>query len=86
MIKTQVFSRAKHGVKSVISIFCCSVSEGNIRLHFQTLIWSLIIIIQSDFCDLIIIISLSGIKLCIYIYIYIQCTPVKHSYYEIMIV
>ncbi len=29
-ISTLVFSAAKNGVKSVISIFCCSVSGGNI--------------------------------------------------------
>ncbi len=33
----------------VISIFCCSVSVGNIRLHFQTFILPLIVIIQWDF-------------------------------------
>ncbi len=33
-----VFSAAKNGVKSVISIFRCSVSEGNISLHSQTFI------------------------------------------------
>ncbi len=26
---------AKYGFKSVISIFCCSVSVGNISCHFQ---------------------------------------------------
>ncbi len=35
-----------YAFKSVISIFCCSVSAGNISLHFQT--W--IVIIQWDFC------------------------------------
>ncbi len=30
-------SAARDGFKSVISIFCCSVSGGNISLHFQTL-------------------------------------------------
>ncbi len=38
IIKTLVFSAAKNGFKSVISIFCCSVSEGNISSHFQTFI------------------------------------------------
>uniref|UniRef100_A0A8C1US79 Si:ch211-149l1.2 n=1 Tax=Cyprinus carpio TaxID=7962 RepID=A0A8C1US79_CYPCA len=36
MIRTLVFLAAKNGFKSVISIFCCSVSVGNISLHFQT--------------------------------------------------
>ncbi len=40
----------KNGFKSVISIFCCGVSGGNISLHFQTFIWPLIVIIQWDFC------------------------------------
>ncbi len=40
MIRTLVFSPAKNGFKSVISIFCCSVSVGNITLHLQTLILS----------------------------------------------
>ncbi len=30
--------------------FCCSVSVRNIRLHFQTLILTFIVIIQWDFC------------------------------------
>ncbi len=46
MIRALVFSAAKNGFKSVISIVCCSVSVGNICLHFQTLILSLIVIIQ----------------------------------------
>ncbi len=46
MIRTIVFSAAKNAFKSVISIFCCSVSVGNISFHFQTLILSLIVIIQ----------------------------------------
>ncbi len=50
MIRTLVFSAAKNGFKSVISIFCCSVSVGNISLHFQTFILPLIVIIQWDFC------------------------------------
>ena len=50
MIRTLVFSSAKNGFKSVISIFCCSVSVGNISLHFQTFILPLIVIIQWDFC------------------------------------
>ncbi len=33
-----------------MSIFCCSVSVGNISLHFQTFILSLIVIIQWYFC------------------------------------
>ncbi len=49
IIRTLVFSPAKNGFKSIISIFCCSVSEGNISLHFQTLILPLIVIIQWDF-------------------------------------
>ncbi len=39
MIRTIVFSAAKNAFKSVISIFCCSVSVGNISFHFQTLIF-----------------------------------------------
>ncbi len=50
MIRTLVSSAAKNGFKSVISIFCCSVSVGNISLHFQTFILPLIVIIQWDFC------------------------------------
>ncbi len=46
MIITLVLPAAKNGLKSVISIFCCSVSVGNISLHFQTFIWPLIVIIQ----------------------------------------
>ncbi len=38
IIITLVFSAAKNGFKLVISIFCCSVSVGNISLHFQTFI------------------------------------------------
>ncbi len=49
MIRTLVFSPAKN-VFSVISIFCCSVSVGNISSHFQTFILPLIVIIQWDFC------------------------------------
>ncbi len=41
-----IFSADKNGFKSVISIFCCSVSVENISLHFQTFIWPLIVIIQ----------------------------------------
>ncbi len=40
----------KNGFESVISIFCCSVSVGNISLHFQAFILPLIVIIQWDFC------------------------------------
>ncbi len=46
MIRTLVFSPAKNGFKSVISIVCFSVSVGNISLHFQTLMLPLIVIIQ----------------------------------------
>ncbi len=46
MIKILVFSAAKNGFKSVISIFCWCVSVGNISLHFQTLIYPLTVIIQ----------------------------------------
>ncbi len=49
IIRTLVFSPAKNGFKSVISIFCCSVSVENISLHFQTFILPLIVIIQWDF-------------------------------------
>ncbi len=45
IIGTLVFSS-----KSVISMFCCSVSEGNISLYFQAFILLLIVIIQWDFC------------------------------------
>ncbi len=40
------FQQLKSGFESVISIFCCSVSVGNISLHFQTFILPLIVIIQ----------------------------------------
>ncbi len=50
MIRTVVSSAAKNGLKSVISIFCSTVSEGNISLHFQTFILPLIVIIQWDCC------------------------------------
>ncbi len=46
IIRTLVFSPAKNGFKSVISIFCCSVSVGNISLHVQTFFLPLIVIIQ----------------------------------------
>ncbi len=36
MIRILVISPAKKGFKSIISIFCCSVSVENISLHFQT--------------------------------------------------
>uniref|UniRef100_A0A672RDK9 Protein Red-like n=1 Tax=Sinocyclocheilus grahami TaxID=75366 RepID=A0A672RDK9_SINGR len=42
MIRTVVFSADKNGFKSVISMFCCSVSVGNISSHFQTFIVPLI--------------------------------------------
>lgn len=41
---------AKNDFNSVISIYCCSVSVGNISLHFQTFILPLIVKIQWDFC------------------------------------
>ncbi len=41
-----VFSPAKTGFKSVICIFCCSVSVENISLHVQTFILPLLVIIQ----------------------------------------
>ncbi len=50
IIRTLVFSSAKNGFKSVISIFCCSVPVANISLHSQTFIWPFIVIIQSDLC------------------------------------
>ncbi len=50
IIRTLVFSPDKNGFKSVISIFCCSVSVGNISLLFQTFILPLIVMIQWDFC------------------------------------
>ncbi len=50
MIKTLVFSAAKSGFKSVISIFCCIVSVGNTCLQFQTLIYPLTVIIQLYVC------------------------------------
>ncbi len=50
MIRTLAFSPAKSGFKSVISIFCCSVWVKNISLHFQTIIFPLIVIIQWVFC------------------------------------
>ncbi len=46
IIRTLVFSPAKNGFKSVISIFCCKVSVGNISLYFQTFILPIIVIIQ----------------------------------------
>ncbi len=42
--RTLVFQQLKSGFESVISIFCCSVSVGNISLHFQTFILPLIVI------------------------------------------
>ncbi len=33
MITVLVFSAAKNSFKSVVSIFCCNVSVGNIILH-----------------------------------------------------
>ncbi len=50
IIRTLVFWPVKISFKSVISIFCCSVSVGNISLHFQALILPLIVIIQWYFC------------------------------------
>ncbi len=49
-LRPLVFSPTKNGFKSVISIFCGSVSVGNISLHFQTLFLSLIVIMQWDYC------------------------------------
>ncbi len=49
MIRRPVFSPAKHGFESVISMFCCSVSVGNISLHFQSFILPLIVIISEIF-------------------------------------
>ncbi len=49
IIRTLIFLPAKNGFKSVISIFCCSESVGNISLHFQTIL-PLFVIIQCDFC------------------------------------
>ncbi len=46
-LRPLVFSPTKNGFKSVISIFCGSVSVGNISLHFQTLFLSLIVIMFS---------------------------------------
>jgi len=46
---TLVFSPQRNGFNPVIYIFCCSVSVGNISLHFQTLIVPLIVIIQWNF-------------------------------------
>ncbi len=45
-LRPLVFSPTKNGFKLVISIFCGSVSVGNISLHFQTLFLSLIVIMQ----------------------------------------
>ncbi len=47
-IEHYYFHQLKKGFKSDISIFCCSVSVGNISLHFQTFILPLIVIIQWD--------------------------------------
>ncbi len=53
-VRPLVFSPTKNSFKSYyyffISIFSCSVSVGNISLHFQTFIWPLIVIIQWDLC------------------------------------
>ncbi len=49
-LRPLVFSPTKNGFKSVISIFCGSVSVGNISLHFQTLFLSLIVTMQWDYC------------------------------------
>jgi len=38
VLGTLVFLAQRNGFKPVIYIFCCSVSVGNISLHFQTLI------------------------------------------------
>jgi len=50
IIRTLVFLTVLNGFKSVISIYCCNVSVGNISLHFHTFILSLILIIQWGFC------------------------------------
>ncbi len=50
LLEHYYFNQLKSGFKSVISVFCCSASVGNISLHFQTLILPLIVIIQWDFC------------------------------------
>ncbi len=55
MITTLVSSADKHGFKSVISIFCCSVSVGNIDLAINC---NNAVICVSD----LIIISLSGMN------------------------
>ncbi len=44
------FHQLKNCFTSVIYIFCCSVSVGNISLHVQILILQLIVIIQWGFC------------------------------------
>ncbi len=49
-LRPLVFSPTKNVFKSVISIFCDSVSFGNISLHFQTFFLSLIVIMQWDYC------------------------------------
>jgi len=48
VLKT-LFLPQRNGFKPVIYIFCCSVSVGNVSLHFQTLIVPLIVIIQWKF-------------------------------------
>ncbi len=49
-LENECFHQLKNGFKSVISMFCCSVSVGNISFHFQTFILPLIVIIQWYFC------------------------------------
>ncbi len=49
LLEHQYFHQLKNGFKSVISIFCCSVSVGNNSLHFQTFILPLIVIISEIF-------------------------------------
>ncbi len=48
IIKTLIFSPAKIGFKSVISIVCCSVSVGNISLHFQKFILPFIFLLYAN--------------------------------------
>ncbi len=48
MIRTLVFSPAKKWFLVNYYYLYCSVSEGNISLHFQTFILPLIVIIESD--------------------------------------
>ncbi len=49
-LRPLVFSPTKKISFNPLFLFCCSVSVGNISLHFQTHILPLIVIIQWDFC------------------------------------